>query len=121
MNKLLLHVLFSVAFFALLGTQNGFGQTPPTNSVALRVSDLTSEERDQLSNDLNANGALRISFACVPAGIIILEPVDPGRSANSVRALAAAALIHRLPAERRSEVSMTTHDAEDLCAAARNH
>lgn len=98
------------------------GQVPGSDPsrVALRVDGLTSEERDQLSADLVQRGDLRISFACVPAGILILEPVSPDRSADSVRAMAATALIHRLPAQRRSEVALSLSEAEELCSEARN-
>ena len=95
-------------------------QTTALTRVALRVDGLTAEERDQLSTDLCRRGDLRISFACVPAGILILEPVSPDRSADSVRAMAATALIRHLPAERRSEVALSLHEAEELCSAARN-
>ena len=95
-------------------------QTTAPTRVALRVDGLTAEERDQLSTDLCRRGDLRISFACVPAGILILEPVSPDRSADSVRAMAATALIRRLPAERRSEIALSLNEAEELCSAARN-
>lgn len=95
-------------------------QTTASSRVALRVDGLTSEERDQLSNDLAQRGDLRISFACVPAGILILEPTGTDRSADSVRAMAATALIRRLPPARRSEVALSMNEAEELCSAARN-
>lgn len=88
--------------------------------VALRVSQLTPDERDALNRDLIARGELRITYACVPAGIIIIEPVAQDRDADSVRAMAAAAIIRRLPADRRTEIPLTLTEAEALCSAARN-
>ncbi len=98
------------------------GQAPGSDPsrVALRVDGLTHEERDQLSIDLQERGDLRISFACVPAGILILEPIDPERAADSVRAMAATALIRRLPAQRRNEMALSIHEAEALCETSRN-
>lgn len=115
MNTHLSRTLAFLAFIALCGLLQCQAQR-----VALRVDGLTAQERDQLSADLGERGDLRISFACVPAGILILEPVSPDRSADSVRAMAAAALIQRLPAQRRSEVSLSLSEAEELCSAARN-
>jgi hypothetical protein len=120
MNTASLRVLCCFAFIALAGMHRTFAQYSPAK-VALHINNLTSEERDSLSNELRTHGDLRISFACVPAGILILEPVNSGRSAEQVRALAASALIARLPAARRSEVALTQAEAEALCAAARNH
>ena len=113
----------TIAFLAFLAIGSLFHSQAQTTSqrVALRVHGLTNEERDQLSTDLSEHGDLRISFACVPAGILILEPISPDRSADSVRAMAAAALIRRLPAQRRSEVALSLNEAEELCSAARNN
>jgi hypothetical protein len=121
MKTLIARTLLSIAFFGLLGILQSHAQSSAPNRVALRVADLTSEERDSLSRDLESRGDLRISFACVPAGILILEPVDSSRSAASVRAIAFSALIARLPAPRRTELTLSTSEAEELCAAARNH
>jgi hypothetical protein len=119
MNTLIVRTLACLAFIAIVGILPSQAQTT-AHRVALRVEGLTSEERDQLSTDLRQRGDLRISFACVPAGILILEPISPDRSADSVRAMAAAALIHRLPVQRRSEVALSLDEAEELCSAARN-
>ncbi len=119
MKTLFARTLAFLALIAIGGLLHCQAQT--AHRVALRVDGLTSEERDQLSTDLSQRGDLRISFACVPAGILILEPVSPDRSADSVRAMAAAALIRRLPAQRRNEVALSLNEAEELCSAARNN
>ena len=119
MKTLLARTLAFLAFIGIGGILHSQAQVTAPR-VALRVTGLTSEERDLLSTDLGQRGDLRISFACVPAGILILEPVSPDRSADSVRAMAAAALIHRLPVQRRSEVALSLTEAEELCSAARN-
>ena len=120
MNFHFARILTFLAFLIIGGILHIHAQTV-AQRVALRVEGLTNEERDQLSSDLSQRGDLRISFACVPAGILILEPVSPDRSADSVRAMAGAALIHRLPAQRRSEMALTLNEAEELCSAARNN
>lgn len=119
MKTLIARTLAFVAFL-IIGSQIRIHAQTTARHVALRVDGLTSEERDQLSADLVQRGDLRISFACVPAGILILEPISPDRSADSVRAMAATALIHRLPVQRRSEVALSLSEAEELCSEARN-
>lgn len=108
-----------LALVVMIGTRTSNAQANDPR-VALRISSLTAEERDALSRDLTAGGRLRIAFACVPAGILILEPVAHDRTADSVRAMAASALIRHVPAERRSDVHLTQAEAEALCAEARN-
>jgi hypothetical protein len=120
MKTLLTRTISLPAFLVLANLLLGQGTASDPSRVALRVDGLTHEERDQLSNDLQERGDLRISFACVPAGILILEPLDPERSADSVRAMAATALIRRLPAQRRNEVALSLHEAEALCETSRN-
>lgn len=119
MKTLLSRTLAALACIssALLLHGQSVDGTPPR--VALRVDGLTSAERDLLTADLGLEGELRISFACVPAGILIIEPTQADRSADSVRAMAASALIRRLPAQRRSEVALSLNEAEELCSEAR--
>lgn len=119
MKTLIARTLAFMAFITIAGILWSQAQTAP-GRVALRVDGLTSEERDLLSNDLRERGDLRISFACVPAGVLILEPVNQDRSADSVRALAATALIRHLPPSRRTEVPLSLSEAEALCSEARN-
>ncbi len=119
MKTLFTRTLAFVAFTTIAGILWSQAQTA-SGRVALRVNGLTNEERDLLSNDLQEHGDLRISFACVPAGVLILEPVNQDRSADSVRALAATALIRRLPPSRRTEVPLSLSEAEALCSEARN-
>lgn len=121
MKTLLARSIALSAFFTLATMLYSQAQGQGPSRVALRVSGLTSEERDQLNSDLRERGDLRISFACVPAGILIVEPIEQDRSADSVRAMAASALIRRVPLARRSEVQLTQAEAETLCAEARNN
>ncbi len=50
--------------------------------LTLEVSGLTCAMRDGLAADLRAEGSYRIAFACVPAGIMILEPIGGQRNSN---------------------------------------
>ena len=119
MKTLIFRSLAIAALLLTLGTTSLLAQTTASR-IALRVSQLTPDERDALNRDLIARGELRITYACVPAGIIIIEPVGQDRDADSVRAMAAAAIIRRLPADRRMEIPLTLTEAEALCSAARN-
>ena len=91
-----------------------------TPRLALQVTGLTAEERDALNRDLTARGDMRIAFACVPAGILILEQTTTARPAEQARALAVAVLNERIPAQRRMEAPMSLEEAETRCNAARN-
>ncbi|MBL7984988.1 MAG: hypothetical protein JNM91_08320 [Flavobacteriales bacterium] len=121
MKTHLARTLICLVCIGLIGIAQSHARTTTPPRVALRVTDLTPDERDLLNQDLRERGDLRISFACVPAGILIIEAVDSQRSAESVRAMALSAIISRLPAERRMEVALTQQEAEDLCSAARTH
>ena len=120
MNTLFTRRIICAAFAAISALIHLHAQET-TSRVALRITSLTSEERDALSRDLTDGGELRIAFACVPAGILIVEPITHDRSAASVRAMAASALIRRLPVARRTDIHLTQAEAEALCAEARHN
>jgi hypothetical protein len=67
---------------------------------------------------MEAQGDLRMSYACVPAGILILEPV-PGRSVGDLRTQVAPIIRRHVPAGRSTELTITIQQAEDRCAQVR--
>lgn len=87
--------------------------------IALRIAGLTSAERDLLQHELSRNGGTRIAFACVPAGLLILESTDAGRGADSLRLRAMPGLLRNVAPTRVSEDHITLQRAEELCAAQR--
>lgn len=85
----------------------------------MRIQSLTSEERDALNRQLQAEGSMRVAYACVPAGILILEHDATSRSAAQVRELLLARVESVLPASRIMEANIEQQDAEQRCATAR--
>lgn len=70
-----------LAFTALLiaaGSGRSHAQAPqaPPARLAFHVEGMTVEERDAIARELNDEGAYRIAFACVPAGILVIERAD---------------------------------------------
>ena len=109
-----------LAFIALLGLAKIHAQSAEQPVIGLHVNDLTSGERDAIARDLADQGEMRVSFACVPAGILVLEPT--GRSTYTTQRH--DAVLHtvrlRIPAARISEEPLTMTDAEARCAEARD-
>ena len=94
-------------------------QTPTTRSIAYQVSGLSPDMRDHLAQALHQQGTMRIAFACVPAGILVFEPVSGCLRADlqqHVEDLMAREL-------GRSSIAVSTLDRNQLeaqCAGVRN-
>ena len=86
--------------------------------MALKVERLTAAERDALTLELSRTGMGRVVFACVPAGILVIEPnVQTDRRTLREHALP---LLQR--AERGAEVkemNLSLAQAELRCSEAR--
>src|SRR6185295_15235398 len=99
----------------ILSAQN----TPASSSaLVLHVDGLTSGTRDAIVQDLTHDGEFRVSYACVPAGLIILESVDPERSTDSLRLRALPRLLRNVEPARIREDHLTLEMAEERCAQA---
>lgn len=110
------------AFVALILTMvTGLrAQHTATPAIAYQVGGLTSEIRDELVQELQQQGTMRIAFACVPAGILVFEPVNGGLRADHQQQ------VESFIAQRvgRSSITVSSLDRNQLeaqCAAARNH
>ena len=114
-------LLLTISFAAALGAH---AQSAEASSavprIALRITDLTEEERDAFTRDLHEQGNARIVFACVPAGVLVIEGTESGRSADNLRLHALPGLLRNVAADRITEDQLTLRNAEDLCAEARN-
>lgn len=102
---------------SILNAQNN---SASSTSLVLHVDGLTSGTRDAIVQDLTHDGEFRVSYACVPAGLIILESVDPDQSADSVRLRALPRLLRNVEPTRIREDHLTLEMAEERCAQARN-
>ncbi len=118
-RALCLHLAATLAVI-LFSSEKASAQAPvDRHAMNLQVRGLTSAMRDGLAQDLKRDGHYRIAFACVPAGILILEPTTNagGRSAEA----STLPLIH----QRIDRALITTSDldrnaAEARCAEVRN-
>lgn len=108
------------ASLPVLGLQGAVhAQATGPSAYAARVAGLTSDERDAVVRELAHTGQARMVFACVPAGVMLFEPM-PNRSRDAARMSAIAILEARAQRQRIAEVTMSLADAEAACAEARN-
>lgn len=94
-------------------------QTTATPSIAYQLSGLSPEMRDQMAQTLQQQGTMRIAFACVPAGILVFEPVNGGLRADLQQQVESLIAQH----VGRSSVTISSLDRNQLeaqCAGARN-
>lgn len=87
--------------------------------LTLQVDGLTSETRDALSHALERSGEARIAFACVPAGILVIE-ARQGQSKAQLETRSRDLLTQRSTALRSRSIEHTLAQAEAACAQARN-
>ena len=106
--------------FGMGGNMVSAQQAAPT-SITLRIDGLSTDERDALNRQLIQRGDARIAFACVPAGIIVLQATDAGRSEDSLRLRALPGLLTSVAPGRIHEEPSTLTEAESICANARNN
>ncbi|MBL7945993.1 MAG: hypothetical protein JNN32_07990 [Flavobacteriales bacterium] len=87
--------------------------------LTLQVEGLTSETRDALSRELDRSGEARIAFACVPAGIMVIE-ARQGQSRAQLETRSRSLLTQRSAALRSRTIEGSLAQAEAACAQARN-
>ncbi|MFZ1688779.1 MAG: hypothetical protein WAU70_15230 [Flavobacteriales bacterium] len=117
-------LLRTCAFLCLLFLLGGFAanaQTAAPTSITLRIDGLSNDERDALNQQLVQRGDARIAFACIPAGIIVLQATDADRSTDSLRLRALPGLLASVAPGRIHEEPGTVNEAELICANARNN
>jgi len=109
----------AIIAFVLTST-GGLAQAPPQrHSTVLQIQGLTSTMRDGLSQDLRRDGHFRIAFACVPAGILVLEPIGTDRRQSAETAVLPLVQQRIAPSAIRT-TTMDRTAAEAQCAQARN-
>ena len=87
--------------------------TPPQR-VAYHIEGITEQERDAIALDLAANTELHIAFACVPAGILVIEgsTTDQGRASTAVQ--------QHVGSKTTTIDTRTQQDLETACENIRN-
>ncbi len=104
--------------FATMQTASAQSSIQAQAPVILHVEGLTASKRDLIKQEIETQGDLRMRYACVPAGILILEPV-PGRSGGDLRAQVTPIIRRHVPEGRSTELTITIQQAEDRCAQVR--
>ncbi len=125
MNSLHFRIWSLVGLLAFSAAERLSAQTPNADPatgtrIALRITDLTNEERDAVNRQLTDSGNAHIAFACVPAGLIIIEATDATRNMDSLRLRTMPGLLRSVAPARISEDHLTLQRAEELCAEMRN-
>lgn len=87
--------------------------------VTLQVDGLTSATRDALTKDLQRNNEIRVVFACVPAGILVLESRS-SHSKTQIEERGRTALTARNTSLRARTIGHDLAAAELACEQARN-
>ena len=98
-------------------TATAQGTAPST--LAVQVSGLSHQTRDLIAQDLAGQGEVRISYACVPAGILVFEAVNGALRADLHQAIDELLDQH----VGRSNISVSALDQSQLeaqCAATRD-
>ncbi|MBK6626180.1 MAG: hypothetical protein IPJ87_17990 [Flavobacteriales bacterium] len=108
-----------VSTFLLISAVGLHAQTNPASTLTLRVDGLTAQERDALTEDLRSGTGLKLAYACVPAGLLVIAPADP-LSGIDPRSAAAASIGRTVTSARAHEETLTQQQVEARCTNARN-
>ena len=111
----------AVAFWAMLVLAQAAlrAQSPLANAVTFQVNGLTAAHRDAIIQEVTSRGDLRVAYACVPAGILVLEP-NGAAMRGSLRSNAEAVLDQQFGRQAYSQLPIDRQQAEAQCAAVRN-
>lgn len=85
----------------------------------LRVASLTADMRDELNRELARTGQGRMTYACVPAGIIVIADTQ-ARSEEQVIDVVEGILRQRSHEPQVEAPHWSIQQAEQACANARN-
>ncbi len=94
------------------------GPTSGNGGTVVRVKGLDHTIRDAVAAELGRQG-LQLAFACVPAGILVLEE-DARTTSGMVLTTSLTAIEKHVRARDISILPISLHDAEEQCAQARN-
>lgn len=86
---------------------------------AVRIADLTAQDRDALQQQVSGRTDLRLVYTCVPAGIMVFAGPQ-GTSKTMARQRALPVLQSRITGGRITELEQGIAEAEAACAQFRN-
>lgn len=96
------------------------GDLKAQETIGIRVSALTSAERDSLNKRLPATGPLKLIYACVPAGILVFRAAQAGTLREALRSQAVNALAPVIAGNRLGPADLDLQAAEAACQTARD-
>jgi hypothetical protein len=96
-------------------------QTPddPAQHIAFHIDGFSSTERDAIAVEIATGGQFRMSYACVPAGILVIERVD-GAMDEAGRADAESLVQHHIQARAITPLTTSMADVEAQCVITRD-
>jgi hypothetical protein len=114
------HFARTLAFTALvlLAGSSLHAQQPGTPSIAYVVSGLTASGRDQITQQVDQQGTVRLAYACVPAGILVFEPVNGG-ARTDIKRHVEGIMATQLGRSSITESTLDQQQLEAQCAALR--
>lgn len=109
-----------IALLLCLAQNPCAAQGPTSNSgrTVVRVKGLDSTMRDAVVAELGAQG-MRLAFACVPAGILVLEE-DARTASGTVLTTSLSAIEKHVRTKDITVLPISLQEAEQQCAQARN-
>ena len=98
-----------------------FAQQPVTQAsrIAVRMEGLTSATRDALARDLIRTDRAHIVFACVPAGILIVEANNAQAPSSMLEEELSSKLSMHARGPGARKVDLTLAEAEAACEQVR--
>jgi hypothetical protein len=107
------------ALLVMLACAGARGQSTAVNTpVTMHVTGLSTAMRDDLVQQATVLG-LRVEFACVPAGILVVSSTQAA-SRSALETLVGSVLRDRNASAAVTTTTMTLEQAEQACATARN-
>ncbi len=104
----------------LLAVYVAQAQSATQERLILHIADLTTTESDALTKEFEQRGHAHVAFACLPTGMLVLEPAESGQSPAALRLHAMPALLKTIAPARISVTHFSEQKAEELCALAQN-
>jgi hypothetical protein len=112
----------AMAFAVMAMTATGLSAQQAGANVdrlTIHVDGLSSEQRDAIANEFAQTGEFHISYACVPAGILVIEPSMQG-SGISNGSQARTVVLSHVSGLTTTVLDRSAAEVEALCMNARN-
>ena len=96
------------------------GRIAAQDTLGVRISALTTAERDAIASSAQGQSHLKVIYACVPAGVIVFADSQASSSREAAQGRLAPLLSQALPANRIAAWNLTLRAAEAACETTRD-